>query len=45
MSLRSTLMSLLSLLQDPVPTDPIDAMVAKHFLSDKDDFNKTAHYW
>lgn len=45
LTLKSSLISLQSLLQDPVPNDPQDAEVAKHFLSDRDGFNQTAKFW
>lgn len=45
LTLKSTLMSLRSLLCSPEPNDPQDAEVAKHYLRDKDDFEKTARYW
>jgi ubiquitin-conjugating enzyme (huntingtin interacting protein 2) len=45
LTLKSSLISLQSLLQDPVPNDPQDAEVAKHFLSDREGFNQTARFW
>lgn len=45
LTLKSSLISLQSLLQSPEPTDPQDAEVAKHYLSDKEGFNSTAAYW
>lgn len=45
LTLKSTLMSLRSLLCSPEPNDPQDAEVAKHYLRDKEDFEKTARYW
>ena len=45
LTLKSTLMSLRSLLCSPEPNDPQDAQVASHYLRDKDDFEKTARYW
>ncbi|KAN0063568.1 Ubiquitin-conjugating enzyme E2 1 [Thecaphora frezii] len=45
LTLKSTLMSLRSLLCSPEPTDPQDAEVAKHYMSDKADFEATAKYW
>ncbi|EPQ26265.1 uncharacterized protein PFL1_06200 [Pseudozyma flocculosa PF-1] len=45
LTLKSTLMSLRSLLCSPEPSDPQDAEVAKHYMSDKADFEKTARYW
>lgn len=38
-------MSLRSLLCSPEPSDPQDAEVAKHYLSDKKGFEETAKYW
>ena len=45
LTLRSTLVSLQSLLCSPEPKDPQDAEVAKHYLSDRPGFDSTAHYW
>ncbi|SAM68148.1 probable UBC1-E2 ubiquitin-conjugating enzyme [Ustilago bromivora] len=45
LTLKSTLMSLRSLLCSPEPNDPQDAEVAKHYLRDKNDFEKTARSW
>jgi ubiquitin-conjugating enzyme (huntingtin interacting protein 2) len=45
LTLKSSLISLQSLFQSPEPNDPQDAEVAKHFLSDRESFNKTAKYW
>lgn len=45
LTLKSTLMSLRSLLCSPEPNDPQDAEVAKHYLRDRNDFEKTARYW
>ncbi|EIW72887.1 ubiquitin-conjugating enzyme (huntingtin interacting protein 2) [Tremella mesenterica] len=45
LTLKSTLISLQSLLCDPVPNDPQDAEVAKHFLTDRQSFNATAKHW
>ncbi|PWY98775.1 putative UBC1-E2 ubiquitin-conjugating enzyme [Testicularia cyperi] len=45
LTLKSTLMSLRSLLCSPEPNDPQDAEVAKHYLRDRKDFEKTAKYW
>ncbi|KAK4049815.1 Ubiquitin-conjugating enzyme E2 1 [Microbotryomycetes sp. JL201] len=39
------LVSLQSLLSTPEPNDPQDAEVAKHYLADRDGFDKTAAYW
>lgn len=45
LTLKSSLISLQSLLQSPEPNDPQDAEVAKHFLNDKNGFTDTAKYW
>ncbi|CAE6447589.1 ubiquitin-conjugating enzyme (huntingtin interacting protein 2) [Rhizoctonia solani] len=45
LTLKSTLISLQSLLCSPEPNDPQDAEVAKHFLTSRPSFNDTARYW
>ena len=45
LTLKSSLISLQSLLQSPEPNDPQDAEVAKHYLSNKEGFEDTAAYW
>lgn len=45
LTLKSSLISLQSLLQSPEPNDPQDAEVAKHYLNDKKGFTDTATYW
>lgn len=45
LTLKSSLISLQSLLQSPEPNDPQDAEVAKVFLRDNAQFNKTAKEW
>ncbi|KAK6457740.1 ubiquitin-conjugating enzyme/RWD-like protein [Scheffersomyces xylosifermentans] len=45
LTLKSTLISLQSLLQSPEPNDPQDAEVAKHYLANKAGFDDTAAYW
>ncbi len=45
LTLKSTLVSLRSLLCSPEPTDPQDAEVAKHYLADRADWERTARYW
>jgi len=45
LTLKSTLISLQSLLCSPEPNDPQDAEVAKHFTTSKQSFNDTARYW
>ncbi|GAA5977504.1 hypothetical protein JCM10908_004997 [Rhodotorula pacifica] len=44
-TLRTCLVSLQSLLSTPEPSDPQDAEVAKHFLTDREGFESTARYW
>ncbi|KAI9255238.1 ubiquitin-conjugating enzyme/RWD-like protein [Phascolomyces articulosus] len=44
-SLRIVLHSLQALLDTPVPNDPIDAVVAKHFINDHAGFVKQAREW
>lgn len=45
LTLKSTLISLQSLLCSPEPNDPQDAEVAKHYLTSKSSFEDTARYW
>ncbi|KAL7409603.1 ubiquitin-conjugating enzyme/RWD-like protein [Mrakia frigida] len=45
LTLKSTLISLQSLLCSPEPSDPQDAEVAKHYLTSRESFNSTARYW
>ena len=45
LTLKSTLISLQSLLCSPEPNDPQDAEVAKHYMTSKDSFEETAGYW
>jgi ubiquitin-conjugating enzyme (huntingtin interacting protein 2) len=45
LTLKSTLISLQSLLCSPEPNDPQDAEVAKHFTTSKGSFDDTARYW
>ncbi|KDQ08360.1 hypothetical protein BOTBODRAFT_139070 [Botryobasidium botryosum FD-172 SS1] len=45
LTLKSTLISLQSLLCTPEPNDPQDAEVAKHYLTSKSSFEETARYW
>jgi len=45
LTLKSTLISLQSLLCSPEPNDPQDAEVAKHYMTSKSGFNDTARYW
>ncbi|AFR93785.1 ubiquitin-conjugating enzyme (huntingtin interacting protein 2) [Cryptococcus neoformans] len=45
LTLKSTLISLQSLLCEPIPSDPQDAQVAKHYLTDRNSFNDTAKHW
>lgn len=45
LTLKSSLISLQSLLQSPEPSDPQDAEVAKHYISNRKGFEETAAYW
>ena len=45
LTLKSTLISLQSLLCSPEPNDPQDAEVAKHYTTSKRSFDETATYW
>jgi len=45
LTLKSTLISLQSLLCSPEPNDPQDAEVAKHYVTSKQSFQETARYW
>ena len=45
LTLKSTLISLQSLLCSPEPNDPQDAEVAKHYMTSKASFEDTATYW
>ncbi|KAJ6455490.1 ubiquitin-conjugating enzyme/RWD-like protein [Mycena sanguinolenta] len=45
LTLKSTLISLQSLLCSPEPNDPQDAEVAKHYTTSKRSFEETASYW
>lgn len=45
LTLKSTLLSLQSLLCSPEPSDPQDAEVAKHYTTSKGSFDDTARYW
>lgn len=45
LTLRSTLVSLRSLLCSPEPDDPQDAEVAAHYRADKEGFESTARFW
>jgi len=45
LTLRTTLISLRSYLGSPDPDDPLNAEVAKHYVTSKDSFNDTAAYW
>ncbi|EJU02948.1 hypothetical protein DACRYDRAFT_94114 [Dacryopinax primogenitus] len=45
LTLKSTLISLQSLLCDPQPNDPQDAEVAKHYLTSRQGFEQTARHW
>ncbi|KAK7689974.1 hypothetical protein QCA50_006614 [Cerrena zonata] len=45
LTLKSTLISLQSLLCSPEPNDPQDAEVAKHYMTSRTSFEETARYW
>ncbi|OSC98217.1 hypothetical protein PYCCODRAFT_1375679 [Trametes coccinea BRFM310] len=45
LTLKSTLISLQSLLCSPEPRDPQDAEVAKHYMTSRSSFEDTARYW
>lgn len=45
LTLKSTMISLQSLLCSPEPSDPQDAEVAKHYLTSREGFDETARYW
>ena len=45
LTLKSTLISLQSLLCSPEPSDPQDAEVAKHYMTSRSSFEETARYW
>lgn len=45
MTIKTALLSLQALLCSPEPGDPQDAEVAKMYLSDRDNFNRTAKFW
>ncbi|KXN85063.1 Ubiquitin-conjugating enzyme E2 1 [Leucoagaricus sp. SymC.cos] len=45
LTLKSTMISLQSLLCSPEPNDPQDAEVAKHYMTSKSSFEETARYW
>jgi len=45
LTLKSTLISLQSLLCSPEPSDPQDAEVAKHYMTSRASWEATARYW
>ncbi|KAJ3194600.1 ubiquitin-conjugating enzyme E2 K, partial [Entophlyctis luteolus] len=45
LTLKTALISLQSLMSDPAADNPQDAMVAKHYLSDRSGFDETARLW
>lgn len=45
LTLKSSLLSLQSLLQSPEPNDPQDAEVARHYLSNEEGFKEKARSW
>ncbi|GMR44504.1 hypothetical protein PMAYCL1PPCAC_14699 [Pristionchus mayeri] len=44
-SLRTVLLSIQNLLAHPEPTDPQDAVVARQYMSERLDFDRTARFW
>ena len=45
LTLKTALLSLQSLLASPVPDDPQDAVVAKQYLADHEEWARTAKMW
>lgn len=45
LTIKTALLSLQALLCSPEPTDPQDAQVAKMYMKDKAEFDKTAKFW
>ncbi|KAI8999413.1 ubiquitin-conjugating enzyme/RWD-like protein [Gaertneriomyces semiglobifer] len=45
LTLKTVLLSLQALLCDPVPDNPQDAEVAKHYMSNRPDYERTAKEW
>jgi len=45
LTIKTALLSLQALLSTPEPNDPQDAVVAKQYLTDKSDFDRTAKQW
>ncbi|KAJ3201388.1 ubiquitin-conjugating enzyme E2 K [Entophlyctis luteolus] len=45
LTLKTALISLQSLMSDPAADNPQDAMVAKHYLSNRSGFDETARQW
>lgn len=45
LTLRTVLLSLLALMQDPEPNDPQDAVVAKQYKENRHIFRQTAKFW
>eukprot|EP00541_Cyclophora_tenuis_P012007 CAMPEP_0116575406 /NCGR_PEP_ID=MMETSP0397-20121206/19939_1 /TAXON_ID=216820 /ORGANISM="Cyclophora tenuis, Strain ECT3854" /LENGTH=195 /DNA_ID=CAMNT_0004104293 /DNA_START=18 /DNA_END=605 /DNA_ORIENTATION=+ len=45
LTIKTALLSLQALLCSPEPGDPQDAEVAKMYMSDRDNFNRTAKFW
>jgi ubiquitin-conjugating enzyme (huntingtin interacting protein 2) len=45
LTLRTTLISLQSLLSSPYPDEPEDAEVAKHYMTSRTSFEDTARHW
>jgi ubiquitin-conjugating enzyme E2 N len=45
LNMRTTLLSIQSLLCEPVPDDPLDTVIAEHWKRDKNDAERTAREW
>jgi len=45
LTVRTTLISVQSLLPSPEPNDPLDAEIAEHYKTNKRSFEETARYW
>jgi len=45
LNLMSVLVSIQSLLSEPIPEDPQDGVVAQQYLKSKEEFENTARYW
>ena len=45
MTIKTAMLSLQALLCSPEPSDPQDAQVARMYLDDRAEFDRTAKYW